>query len=332
MAGCYSRRMDRVFQVVASAWLICGCAPAADVSQAPTSDACATRYALDVGADGVVEARGYDLYDATHPGAVAYSARDWDADGLPDAVDSWTYDAEGRIARHVHASATASITEMVRNAQGHLIAVLVDDRGDGTIDSIERTAVDAGGQKLEETSDLDADGLVDRRTTYGHDADGRIEWKAVDRDADGTPNRVKTYTYDDVGRRETETSVLVYTGVLLSRSVWTYFSTRGRSGTEQIDENGDGRFDTFRTVRYVDNNLVYEGEPGFEQHYAYRDGLLTHASSLQQLGPGIGLVAVDTRYDYDAEGRLVAMEVVSEALDRGDAPSTTLHSWEHSCP
>ncbi len=176
---------------------------------------------------------------------------DQNADGIPDSITTYTYDANGNRTR-----------------------TLFDRDGDGMADSVETKTYDSNNDQTSFASDNDADGQAEFRTTATYDDAGNLIRSSFDNDGDGeisafvstytydgsgnllqvfennedeTPELVATYTYDNSGNRTSDR----FGNSLLTRT----FDAFGNQTSERTDYEGDGIFDFEKTA-----NFVYDAE------------------------------------------------------------------------
>ncbi len=132
---------------------------------------------LDLGADGVVDRRHRETYDAA--GALRTQQVDEDADGQAERSRLLTETADRRVEAR-------------------------DEDGDGVIDHTTVVHLDAAGRRVLK-EELDADGRVTWRKTYAYDAEGRRTVDRRDADVDGVIDQVTTYAYAAEGDGEVVT-------------------------------------------------------------------------------------------------------------------------------
>jgi hypothetical protein len=59
--------------------------------------ACFADVEYDLGQDGTIEGWGFEGYDDEHPTWLMYAVRDENANGLPDAIETYERDAQGNV-------------------------------------------------------------------------------------------------------------------------------------------------------------------------------------------------------------------------------------------
>lgn len=187
------------------------------------------------------------------PTLLRQTLSDRNADGIPDSITTYTYDANGNETSET-----------------------IDRDGDGTIDYITIATYDSDNNQTSFASDNNADGLFDFtssatynsagnpiRTSFDNDGDGDgpasvstfvydetgelLLQEFRDSDRDGTPDLIATYTYDAQGNRTSER----FGNSLLTRT----FDDFGNQTSERRDGDGDGIFEFESTA-----NFVYDAE------------------------------------------------------------------------
>ena len=101
---------------------------------------------------------------------------DTDADGNPNTIHKYTYDANGNQTRYEY-----------------------DSDGDGNPNSIEKFTYDANGNRTRVEYDSDGDGNPNQIRKYTYDANGNRTRYEYDNDGDGNPNSItKTQFFNKV--------------------------------------------------------------------------------------------------------------------------------------
>ncbi len=134
---------------------------------------------LDLGADGQIDRRHVETYDAR--GALRTQQIDEDADGQVERARTWIETADRQVEAR-------------------------DEDGDGVVDHTTVLRLDAVGRRVLK-EELDADGRVVWRKTYTYDAQGRRSVDRRDGDVDGVIDQVTTYTYAADGDAEVVTEI-----------------------------------------------------------------------------------------------------------------------------
>ena len=237
----------------------------------------------------------YDSYDN-----LVRSARDYDADGTPEEVETWPYQYE-------------------TDAQGKLVRRVLDRDGDGRPEEILDYAYYADG-RLDHEDRLSIEGAEYESSTWRYDAGGKLTREEWDDGADGVADRITGYAYDKCGN-------------LLDRSV------RRKEGdpvsTEHWRYDADGHLRHYEW----NNTTVIEGLPddlldifqsiGFERWQYDADGRLTRYQGECEGGAcSFDRYSFDNRivnYEYDDAGNLAR-----ELVDRdGDGRPNRVTVYEY---
>jgi len=231
-------------------------------------------------------------------------ARDYDVDGNPDRIDTYTYDANG-----------------------NLLTETFDTDADGDPNEIYTYTYDANGNQLTYTYDRPSGGTPYWIYTSTYDANGnRLTW-AYDA-TNGTPDWIYTYTYDANGNRLTETCAANAGGTPYWIYTYTY-DANGNRLTEGYDSNGDGTPNKIITYTYDangnrlteghDSNL--DGTPDLIYTYTYDANGNTLSETYDGDGDGTPELIDTYTYTYDANGNLL-----TETADWGADGTTNLIS------
>ena len=133
---------------------------------------------------------------------------DTDADGNPNAIEKYTYDANGNRTRYEYDSDADgnpnSIEKYTYDANGNQTRYEYDSDGDGNPNQITKYTYDANGNQTRYENDSDGDGNPNRIDKYTYDANGNQTRYEVDSDGDGNPNSITKYTYDANGNQTRE--------------------------------------------------------------------------------------------------------------------------------
>ncbi|MCP4488050.1 MAG: hypothetical protein GY820_12130 [Gammaproteobacteria bacterium] len=128
---------------------------------------------------------------------------DTDADGSPDNIRTYTYDANGNLLTESYDDdadgSLDSIDTYTYDANSNLLTESYDDDADGSSDGIETYTYDTNGNRLTYSYDMNGDGSLDeiKTYTYTYDANGNILTYGDDSYGDGTPDIIRTYVYQN---------------------------------------------------------------------------------------------------------------------------------------
>ena len=185
----------------------------------------------DSNADGAVNRISTNTYVYANSNLLTRNV-DFDADGIDDSFDSFTYDANGDTLTQSRDYNADSITDYLftftHDANGNKLTQSVDSSGDGASNDTQTWTYDDNGNQLTYSEDYGADG-VDQVITYAYDANGNLLTQSVDSNADGTANEILTNTYDTTGNRT----------------------------TQSLDQNGDGTANFMVVYTLVDSTIGY---------------------------------------------------------------------------
>ncbi len=262
--------------------------------------------------------------------------KDYENDGVTDAVTTHTYDADGNRVRveniddrnpladsYVYTYdvdgnvVSEEISEFPRDivlwavshtydSDGNVTRTEYDSLADGTVDEMRAYTYDDHGNMTREDKFYNNDGeirQVTRSAAYTYDADGNIVREELEKDygADGTADWtfVNTYEYNDRGEltRETRDETLI--------TVFTYDDEGRKTGEEWYNHGNGTDIDGIVTFSYdADGNLAKK------ENYSYTSEKITEVVT----------------YTYDADGNMIREETDSDG--DGTPDSVIRQIWE----
>ncbi len=262
--------------------------------------------------------------------------KDYENDGVTDAVTTHTYDAEGNLVRVETADDRNMLADsyiytydddgnIVReetyelpwgiifqavshtyDSDGNVTGTEYDSLADGTVDEMRAYTYDDHGNMTREDKFYNNDGeirQVTRSAAYTYDADGNIVREELEKDygADGTADWtfVNTYEYNDRGEltRETRDETLI--------TVFTYDDEGRKTGEEWYNHGNGTGIDGIVTFSYdADGNLAKK------ENYSYTSESITEVVT----------------YTYDADGNMIREETDKD--NDGTPDSVIRQIWE----
>ena len=124
---------------------------------------------------------------------------DTDADGNPNWIYTYTYDANGnRLTQSNDSDADGNPNQVYTStydANNNQLTNSYDSDADGNFNSINTYTYDANNNRLTYSYDSGADGNPNQIITYTYDANNNLLTQSNDTDADGNPNQIYTWTY-----------------------------------------------------------------------------------------------------------------------------------------
>lgn len=253
--------------------------------------------------NGIIDTRETTFFD--DGGRVVAIHRDHDGDGSADWIQTRSYDGEGRlVTEHTDRDADGLLDEGIRHVRdgdllvtteqlagtdtgselvtrridfqyqsGLVVAELVDDGADDSVERITSTFYDDAQRPVRIELDHDADGSADTAITRTWEA-GLLTGETVDEGADGDPEEHESFSYDSDGLLVLH-AISGEAGELLLG--WRY-DDAGREIGSWLDRDGDGSADSSETR-------------GYDEH----GNLLS--LSRDTSGDGAANVQIDYRYD-----------------------------------
>ena len=231
----------------------------------------------------IVETRSYRNSE-TEPNAITkftYTAggqlerRELDrgADMTIDVLETWTYDAEGRLVEQTYDSMGVVTWVETRTHDGMVTTVERDDGADGTVDTVSRYTYDENGNEVLFEYGGDGEGNFagaleteyddqQRVTTLTRTRTGETDPVGVlthtyepnrhviehDEPFDGTVDVIETFYLDEEGR---PTSYEYDSGADGANNISTYsYDDEGRLTVYEYDSDADGNADTITTYSY----------------------------------------------------------------------------------
>ena len=263
--------------------------------------------------------------------------KDYENDGVTDAVTTYTYDAEGNPARvettddrnpladsYVYTydadgnvvrkdiyefrfkDIVIGVVSHTYDSDGNVTRTEYDSLADGTVDEMRAYTYDDHGNMTREDKFYDDNGEIRhfiRRAVYTYDADGNILREELEKDygADGTADHtfVNTYEYNDRGEltRETRDETLI--------TVFTYDDEGRKTGEEWYNHGNGTGIDGIVTFSYdADGNLAKK------ENYSYTSESITEVVT----------------YTYDADGNMIREETDKD--NDGTPDSVIRQIWE----
>jgi hypothetical protein len=264
----------------------------------------------------------YDSY-----GNLVRSARDNDADGTPEEVETWPYQYE-------------------TDAQGKLVRRVLDRDGDGRPEETLDYAYNADG-RLDHEDRLSIEGAEYESSTWRYDASGKLTREEWDDGADGVADRITGYAYDACGNL-LDQSVSREEGNPVSTEHWRYDADGNLrryewNNTAIIDGAPDDFLDIFQSTGFeswqhdTDGRLMrYQGECesgacSFDYYnfvnqivnYEYDDAGNLARELVDR--DGDGRPDRVTVYEYDAAGNVTRQQWDSD----GDGTAERVESYEY---
>ena len=216
-----------------------------------------------------------------------------------------------------------------------VLTVSTDSGGDGTIDRVQRTTFDGGGDRLLLEEDRDGDGIFEQMTAFTNLYDGkRLVRIETDKSADGTIDIVEFRTYTDRGQ-PLRTSRDEDNDGMLDRVEESVYDTNGRRTQWRVDAPVGGQVETVQEW-----HLNAQGAPEGRTLFRFSpDGTplqTTRYHNSYTADDKLDAMYVDLDADgtddnritriYDANGRFLAAE--TDAGNNGIIDNRTTYTYD----
>lgn len=187
---------------------------------------------------------------------------DRDGNGVPEEVETYTYDAAGSLVQQAFDSNGDGSPETVQtfDAAGNLLS-RVDRNPAGVVIQAETYEYDDTGNLIRQSFDGDGDGVDNFVQTYTYDENNNLTSRSTDRDGDGSIESITTttYTYDENNNILSKVSDFSDDGGTTDYSLNFTYDESGNVTSESIDYQGDGEIDFVTTTTYdAAGNVIQE--------------------------------------------------------------------------
>ena len=183
---------------------------------------------------------------------------DFDANGEPNSITTYTYDTDGNQLTSTFDSGANgkpnSITTYTYDTDGNQLTYSLDYDANDEPNSITTYTYDTNGNQLTYSLDTDANDEPNSITTYAYDTDGNQLTYSLDTDANGEPNEITTYTYDADGNQLTYSLDSDANGEPNSITTYTY-DTDGNQLTFSRDTDANGEANEITTYTYEGSSI-----------------------------------------------------------------------------
>ena len=255
------------------------------------------------------------------PTLLRQSFSDQNADGIPDSITTYTYDANGNETSQTIDRNADGVIDYISTAtydsNNNRTSLAYDNDADGLFDLTSSATYNSAGNPIRTSYDIDGEGSEPASvSTFVYDETGELLLQEFrDSNLDGTPDLIATYTYDEQGNRTSDR----FGDSLLTRT----FDDFGNQTSERRNVDGDSIFKFENTANFVydeQDRLVSEafdqGNDGTaEQTIRYFPYKIDSEIGTKFNGGFFGNLIFRGNIDvvYDEQGRLSA-----EYIDRNE--------------